>query len=37
MMRKCFYYVQFQDEYLAQLEAIKELSEAYSIELWEVQ
>lgn len=31
------YYVQFQDEYLAQLEAIKELSEAYSIEFWEVQ
>ena len=30
------YYVQFQDEFLAQLEAIKELSEAYSIEFWEV-
>lgn len=30
------YYVQFQDEFLAQLEAIKELSEAYSIEFWKV-
>lgn len=30
------YYVQFQDEFLAQLEAIKELSETYSIEFWEV-
>ena len=31
------YYVQFHDEYLAQLEAIKELSETYGIEFWEVQ
>ena len=31
------YYVQFQDEFLAQLEAIKELSETYDIEFWEVQ
>lgn len=31
------YYVQFHDEYLAQLEAIKGLAETYSIEFWEVQ
>ena len=31
------YYVQFHNEYLAQLEAIKELSETYGIEFWEVQ
>ena len=31
------YYVQLHDEYLAQLEAIKELSEIYDIEFWEVQ
>ena len=30
------YYVQLHDEYLAQLEAIKELSETYDIEFWEV-
>lgn len=31
------YYLQLHDEYLAQIEAIKELSELYSIEFWEVQ
>lgn len=30
------YYVQLHDEYLAQLEAIKELSKTYDIEFWEV-
>lgn len=31
------YYLQLHDEYLAQLEALKELSETYDIEFWEVQ
>lgn len=31
------YYLQLHDEYLAQLEALKELAEIYSIEFWEVQ
>ena len=31
------YYLQSRDEYLAQLEALKELSEIYDIEFWEVQ
>lgn len=31
------YYLQLRDEYLAQLEALKELSEIYDIEFWEVQ
>ena len=31
------YYLQYHDEYLAQLEALKELAEIYDIEFWEVQ
>ena len=31
------YYLQLHDEYLAQIEALKELSETYDIEFWEVQ
>ena len=31
------YYLQLHDEYLAQLEALKELSEIYDIGFWEVQ
>ena len=30
------YYLQYHDEYLAQLEALKELAEIYDIEFWEV-
>ena len=31
------YYLQLHDEYLAQIEALKELSETYDIEFWEEQ
>ena len=31
------YYLLLHDEYLAQIEALKELSETYDIEFWEVQ
>lgn len=31
------YYIQTHDEYMAQLEALKELAETYDIEFWEVQ
>lgn len=31
------YYLQLHDEYLAQIGALKELSETYDIEFWEVQ